>query len=75
MVGSLDESFHNVEERRPLASRPVTDPHAEQATNLKQAFEAALHELGGAKTGGAGRPICPRKKLPFRTLSPPRSAR
>jgi len=58
-----------------MGCRPVTDPHAEQVTNLKLAFEAAVHELGGAKTGRAGRPICPRKKLPFRTLSPPRSAR
>lgn len=45
-----------------MATGPITNPHAEQLTNLKQAFEAAVQVLHGEKANRAKQPIYPRKQ-------------
>jgi hypothetical protein len=45
-----------------MATGPATNPHAEQLTNLKQAFEAAVQVLHGEMASRSKQPIYPRKQ-------------
>ena len=45
-----------------MATGPITNSHLERPADLKQVFEAAVHELDGQKTSRAKQPIYPRKQ-------------
>ena len=45
-----------------MATGQIPNPHVNQLTNLKQAFEAAVQELDGEKASRAKQPIYPRKQ-------------
>jgi hypothetical protein len=45
-----------------MASSPTTGGNPENFASLRQTFESAVHELGGAEPDRAKQPIYPRKK-------------
>jgi hypothetical protein len=53
-----------------MATGPITNPHVERLTDLKQVFEAAVLELDGQKTSRAKQPIYPRKQAAIAQSEP-----
>lgn len=53
-----------------MATGPMTNPSVERLTNLRQAFEAAVHDLDGQKADPAKQPIYPRKQAAVAQTEP-----
>lgn len=53
-----------------MATGPITNSHVERPTDLKQVFEAAVHELDTQKTSRAKQPIYPRKQVAIAQSEP-----
>jgi hypothetical protein len=53
-----------------MATRPLTNPRVERLTNLKQVFEAAVHDLDDQKINPAKQPIYLRKQAAVAQTEP-----